>query len=168
MIERRIIILIIIIIIVIVYSNTTSCLVPLIQVMLLSPLGEHCRCFFFFLDGDVHTSVWVKPASDFVVTFHSNICFLLGADGSHNTAITTWSPEARQSELQNLVSQSEIKRPGYLHRFVIVVNRTCDGSPCFCVRLYALWPEPMWFRISLHAEMLHTEADSPWMKIPIT
>lgn len=44
--------------------------------------------------ADVRTSGWVKPASDTVVTYHSNFSILLGGDLFHNTAITTWKPEA--------------------------------------------------------------------------
>lgn len=93
---------------------------------------------FFFYRGrggssnrDVSTTGWVKPASDFVVTFHSNFFILLGADVSHNTAIATWKPGVRapglRTSLKRLTEINSVSEPLTAQVNVIVVTKVVAG-----------------------------------------
>ena len=78
-------------------------------VLLLLSSWEHCRCFFVFLTTtDVCSSGCVKPASDFVVTCHSNFS---RTDLSHNTAISTWIQEVWAGVLQSCRTSHSCNKP---------------------------------------------------------
>lgn len=129
---------------------------------------------FFWSTGDVRTSGWVKPASDFVVTFHSNIWIPLGADVSHNTAITTWKPEVREPELWNIAIAPKWEKQSHTavsaQVNVIVVNQTCGGRRASASDFTHHAPRVTGSCVISHlfARRDVAHGDSPWMKIPIT
>ena len=130
--------------------------------------------FFFFLfyasRADVRTTEWLKPASDLVVTFHSNFPIRQGAaDLSHNTSrshvetrgASGWSLQRASLKPWSSSSSSSPARVSGTVVTELVARRSSS-----CVRLYApcapVWPGAVWSRISLRAEMLHTDTEPEW------
>lgn len=101
--------------------------------LLFLPIMLETLQMFFGSAADVRTSGWLKHASDFVVTCHSNFFTLRGGRFIPNTAITTWKPEVWAGLSQNRRTTSKALRgrltaaikPSPAHTCAAVVDKTC-------------------------------------------